>query len=409
MDFLFRRAKNTADKSVLRRRKCSMGNWIIDMDPGVVFGEDSRKVTGDKLKEYGATKVMLLHDEIMTSLGYTKDLSDIIREAGMEVIAYQTRLGEPKSGWVDEAARFALENKADGLVGLGGGATIDTAKFVGKLLANGGNAEDYLGYTNTSGSKTFRPIIVLPTTSGTGAEVNTALACDNESRGRKAFTMQRATLAIIDPTYTYGLPKEVTANTGIDALTHAAESLCNSAAMPNWMADTLGKECVKLVFEWLPTAYNEPGNKDARAWMSYAAMLGGYTIKLRKTTFGHALAQPIGNTYHYPHGVCCSVGMAAVVRYNVTGDPASTRLLAGCCGVPCPEDADMIAVGNEVVKRFDGLQKAVGMKNMRELGIPKDFVNEMVDQVSKDEKWKVVPNPPDFELLRKVTHESYDY
>jgi alcohol dehydrogenase class IV len=382
---------------------------MIDMDPGVVFGEDSRKQTGGKLKEYGAKKVMLFHDEIMTKLGFTEELKEIIKSEGPEVVTYQTELGEPKSSWIDKAAETARQNKVDSLVGLGGGATIDTAKFVGKILANGGKAEDYLGYTNTAGNNTFRPIIVLPTTAGTGAEVNTALACDNESLKRKAFTMQRATLSIIDPTYTYGLPKEITANTGIDALTHSAESLCNSAAIPNWMADTLCKDSIKMIFKWLPIAYNEPGNKEARARMSYASMLGGYAIKLRKTTFGHALAQPIGNTYHFPHGVCCSVGMAAVVRYNVTGDPGSTRLLAGCCGVDCPGDADMIKVGNEVVKKFDALQKAVGMKNMKELGIPEDFVDYMADMVSKDEKWKVVPNPPDFDLMRKVLRESYNY
>jgi alcohol dehydrogenase class IV len=107
--------------------------------------------------------------------------------------------------------------------------------------------------------------------------------------------------------------------------------------------------------------------------------------------------------------VSASIGLAAVVRYNVTGDPESTRILAECCGVVCPENADMVKVGIEVVKKFDALQKVVGMKNMKELGIPEEFCDYITEQVSLDDKWKIVPNPPNFELMRKALHESYNY
>ncbi len=388
-----------------------MSVWTMDMDPGVVFGVDSRKKTGQKLKDYQATKVLLLYDEIMGKMGCAQELSDIIQAEGMEVVLYEAEVGEPTYAMVNRVADFAMEHQIDGIVGLGGGATMDTAKLAGRVLANGGRAEDFLGYTKSQNDftyKTFRPIIVLPTTAGTGAEVNTAISCITPE-GKKSNARHRATLAIIDPTYTYSLPKSITANTGIDALTHAAESLCNSKAMPNYMADTIEKECVKLIFKWLPIAYEDGSNKEAREWMSYAAMLGGYAIKLRKTTFGHAIGHRFANRYHWPHGFNCSLGLAALVRYNVTGDPDSTKLLAECCGVACPEGADMVEVGKQVVEKFDALQKAVGMKSMKEMGVEESFCDFIADDVSKDTKWTIVPNPPDFELMRKALHESYDY
>lgn len=397
--------------SCLKERKEIMAIWTMDMDPGVIFGVDSRKRTGQKLKEYGATKVVFIYDAVMGSLGHAAEMEEIIRQAGLAVIPYEAEVGEPTYAMVNRLADFVMEQQADGIVGLGGGATMDTAKFAGRVIANGGRAEDYLGYTKSQNDltyKTFRSIIVLPTTAGTGAEVNTAVSCITPE-GKKANGRHRATLAIIDPVYTYGLPKSITANTGIDALAHAAESLCNSRAMPNPMADLIEKEAVKLVFQWLPIAYEHGDNKEAREKMCFAAMLGGYAIKLRKTTFGHAIGHRFADRYHWPHGFNCSLGLAALVRYNVTGDPESTRILAECCGVDCPPDADMTEVGKKVVEKFDALLKGVGMKNMKELGVEEEFCDFIKEDVSKDTKWTIVPNPPDFELMGKALHESYDY
>lgn len=376
-----------------------------------LFGMDSRFQTGEKLKEYGAMRVLLLHDEAMKPLGHADELEEIIRKAGIEVCMYQMAPGEPDSDNVQLVVEFALKHKIDGIVGLGGGACMDTAKLVGKTIANGGRVVDYLGgYTAIgSGSKRFNPIVLLSTTSGTGSEVSYGLMTKNVETGKKIFAVHPGTLAILDPYYTIKLPKSVTAFTGIDAFCHSAECLCNSVAMPNWMADIMSIKSIELVMKYLPIAYDDGENLEARSAMSYAAMLGGYAITLRKTTFGHAIANQLSDKYHFPHGIGVSCGIAAVARYNVTGDPASTKLWAPAMGIACPENADLEQVGRQVVEKLDAMQKHIGLKNMKELGVEESFLDVIVDNVAADKKWAIVPNPPKFELVREVLKKSYDY
>ncbi len=388
-----------------------MSTWQIHDLHDVLFGIDSRLQLGEKLKGYGATKVLLFHDEAMKPLGYVDELVKVVKDAGVDIVTYQGAPGEPKSGNVDAVVAFAKEEQIDAIVGLGGGAAMDTAKLAGKVLANGGKTTDYLGgYTALgTGNKLFSPMILLPTTSGTGSEVSYGLMCENENNGVKTFTLHPATLAIIDPWYTFKLPAAVTAFTGIDSFCHCAECLCNSAAMPNWMADAIAKEGMRMSYQYLPKAYETPEDEEARARMSLAAMLGGQAITLRKTSIGHAVANQLSDNYHFPHGVGCSVGIDVQARYNVLGDPDTTRIWAECMGIPCDADADMTAVGNIVVEKVEELLKRVGLKNMKELGVEESFCDVIADNVAKDKKWAIVPNPPDFDLLRKVIKESYDY
>ncbi len=388
-----------------------MSVWTIHDMHDVLFGVDSRLQLGEKLKGYGATKVLLFHDEVMGPLGYVDELVKIIKDAGMDVVTYKGAPGEPNSDNVDKVVEFARAEKIDAMVGLGGGAAMDTTKLAGKVIANGGKTTDYLGgYTAiAAGSKKFSPMILLPTTSGTGSEVSYGLMCQNNDNGVKTFALHPATLAIIDPTYTFKLPPAVTAFTGIDAFCHCAECLCNSVAMPNYLADAIAREGMRLSFKYLPKVFDNPDDVEARTMMSAAAMLGGQAITLRKTSIGHAVSNQLSDNYHTPHGIGTSVGIDVQARYNVKGDPGTTRIWAECMGIACPEDADMEAVGNEVVAKLEALLKKVGLKNMKQMDIPESFCDMIADNVAKDKKWAIVPNPPDFDLLRKVIKESYDY
>jgi alcohol dehydrogenase class IV len=383
--------------------------WAIDLEPGALFGVGSRKKTGERLKGYGATSVLLVCDLAMEKLGYAEELTEIIKASGIEVFQYAIEPKEPTSTECNNCVAFARKHTIDGIVGLGGGSAIDVAKMTGLVLANGGKTENYLGYgTDYSKTKTFRPVIALPTTSGTGAEVSTALAIEDDTKNIKAIGMHRATFAIVDPSYTVGLPKEVTANTGIDALSHALDSVCNTAGMRNWLADALSYEGMRVCHKWLPVAYEDSDNLEARSWMSYAAMVGGYILKLRRCSWAHAFANKVSDRYHLPHGVGCSLGLYGLVRYNVTENPEANRIIARSFGVDCPEGADMVEVGKKLVKATDDLQKRVGMKTMKEAGLDKGFIDDAIDKIKNDGKWKLVPNVPNFEVMAKSIYEAFE-
>lgn len=385
-----------------------MSVFRINLSPNVLFGTGSHKQLGQKLKEFGCKKALIIYDVSMGELGYAEELIQITKAEGVDAVGYQTALGEPCSTNIDKVVDFALENQVDGVVGFGGGSSMDTAKFVGLLLANGGKAHEYLGYTNTKANKTFSPIITMPTTSGTGAEVTFGLVCNNDVKQVKAAAMSSVSYSIIDPAYTLGLPKEFTASTGIDALSHALESVTSTREIQHWMADTIGAECIRLCFKWLPVAYHDGKNLEAREWMSYAALLGGYSISNRKTTYGHLFANQISNTYHYPHNVGVSLALSSVVRYNAKANPEANRIIGRAVGISFDDDADMVLVGQKIVEATDKLQKQVGMKTMKELNVTKEFLDESIEKMANDDKWKIVPAVPDWKLVKETLYEAYE-
>ena len=385
--------------------------WEIHNIHNAAFGQGSRTKVADYLKEFGCRKVALLHDAAMEQPGFAAEMADIIRSAGAEVVPYTTAPDEPTSSGLDQFVGVCRAQGVDGIVALGGGSTMDTAKLAGKVLANGGRTVDYLGgYTALNvGTKVFEPIIAVPTTAGTGSESCWGIMCLNEDTGIKTFARHPVTRAVVDPVYTLDLPADITAYTGMDALAQGAECLVNTYAMPNRMADILSREALALSVQYLPLAVHEPHNLLARENMCWAAMLSGYAITLRKTSSGHAIANQISDTFGLPHGVGVGCGMAALARYNVTGDPETTKIWAPYFGIDCPPDADMEQVGRAVVRKLDALQKDIGMKSMKALGIPESFCDVCAENISKDKKWTIVPNPPDFALLRECLHEAWDY
>ena len=376
--------------------------------PGVLFGTGSHEQLGKKLKEFGCRKAIVIYDVAMGNLGYADDLLKIVRAEGIEAVGYTTEEGEPSSDKIDRVYAFAKEQQVDGIVGFGGGSTMDTAKFLGLMLANGGQAHEYLGYANNKADKRFSPIITMPTTSGTGAEVTSGLVCTNDKLNQKTATMSSVTYSIVDPGYTLGLPQGFTASTGIDALAHAVESAVNTKDMQHWIADTLGAECIRLCYKWLPVACADGKNLEAREYMSYAALLGGYTIANRKTTYGHLFANQVSNVYHYPHNVGVSMALSSVVRYIAKVCPETTRLMARALEIPCPENGSTAEAGTKIVEATDRLQKSIGMKTMRELGLTKEFLDASIENMRKDDKWKVVPAQPNWDVVRETLYDAFD-
>ena len=377
-----------------------------------VISKDARKCTGEKLLKYGCSRALLLYDKVMGESGYAAELEQIIKASDIEVFPYCVADGEPTSSETDKILDYFNAVKADGIVALGGGSTIDSAKIVGKVIANGGRTIDYLeGYATafTKGTKRFSPIIGMPTTGGTGAEVCWGFMCDNEENGIKTFGVNPCTMAIVDPIYSLSVPPYITAFTGMDALAQCAESLCNTYAIPNPLCDIFCREGLSIAWKYLPVAVREPDNLEARQKMLWAATLSGYVLNMRKTHLGHAVANQISDAYHLPHGVGTGCGLAVQARYNALKSPEIIKVWAPLFGVDCPDDADMKVVGAEVVKAIDDFQKEIGLHTMKELGISKDFCDLAADNIAKDKKWLVVPNPPDFDAVRTALHESWDY
>lgn len=385
--------------------------WKIHDLHDAIFGVDSRKQAGEILKSLGGTKALLVCGPNINALGYPEELIGILKEAGIETVLYVKDEGEPTGDMVNKGVAIARAEKIDSIVALGGGSSMDTAKMIGKVLANNaGRAEDLLGgYTALNvGTKVFSPVLLLSTTAGTGSEVSRGLMCENMDNLKKTFSVHPGTYAILDPTYYTTLPKEITATCGMDSLAHSLESLCNSVAMPHPLADMYCREGISASCKGMVAAYNDPNDIEARSYMAYAAMIGGSAITLRKTNLGHAVSNQLVDYYHFSHGVAVSVGLMAQLMYNTEKDPVSSSLIAPCMGIECPEGADLKEVGQKIYDKIYKMQKDMGVKNMKELNVPEEFCDTIAENVSKDKKWAIVPNPPDFDYLRVVLHQIWN-
>lgn len=385
--------------------------WKIHDLHDAIFGVDSRKQAGEILKSLGGTKALLVCGPNINALGYPEELIGILKEAGIETVLYVKDEGEPTGDMVNKGVAIARAEKIDSIVALGGGSSMDTAKMIGKVLANNaGRAEDLLGgYTALNvGTKVFSPVLLLSTTAGTGSEVSWGLMCENMDNLKKTFSVHPGTYAILDPTYCTTLPKEITATCGMDSLAHSLESLCNSVAMPHPLADMYCREGISASCKGMVAAYNDPNDIEARSYMAYAAMIGGSAITLRKTNLGHAVSNQLVDYYHFSHGVAVSVGLMAQLMYNTEKDPVSSSLIAPCMGIECPEGADLKEVGQKIYDKIYKMQKDMGVKNMKELNVPEEFCDTIAENVSKDKKWAIVPNPPDFDYLRVVLHQIWN-
>lgn len=385
--------------------------WKIHDLHDAIFGVDSRKQAGEILKSLGGTKALLVCGLNIKALGYPEELIGILKESGIETVLYVKDEGEPTGDMVNKGVKIARDENIDSIVGLGGGSSMDTAKMIGKVLANNAErAEDLLGgYTALNvGTKVFSPVLLLSTTAGTGSEVSWGLMCENMDNLKKTFSVHPGTYAILDPVYYTTLPKDITAVCGMDSLAHSLESLCNSVAMPHPLADMYCREGISASCKGMLDAYNEPNSIEARSYMAYAAMIGGLAITLRKTNLGHAVSNQLVDYYHFSHGVAVSVGLMAQLMYNIEKDPVSNSLIAPCMGIDCPEGADLKSVGQQIYDKVFKMQKDMGVKNMKELNVPEEFCDTIAENVSKDKKWAIVPNPPDFDYLRVVLHQIWD-
>lgn len=385
--------------------------WKIHDLHDAIFGVDSRKQAGEILKSLGGTKALLVCGPNINALGYPEELIGILKESGIETVLYVKDEGEPTGDMVNKGVAIARAEKIDAIVALGGGSSMDTAKMIGKVLANNAErAEDLLGgYTALNvGTKVFSPVLLLSTTAGTGSEVSWGLMCENMDNLKKTFSVHPGTYAILDPTYYTTLPKDITATCGMDSLAHSLESLCNSVAMPHPLADMYCREGISASCKGMVAAYNDPNDIEARSYMAYAAMIGGSAITLRKTNLGHAVSNQLVDYYHFSHGVAVSVGLMAQLMYNIEKDPVSSSLIAPCMGIECPEGADLKAVGQKIYDKIYKMQKDMGVKNMKELNVPEEFCDTIAENVSKDKKWAIVPNPPDFDYLRVVLHQIWN-
>ena len=276
--------------------------------PSVVFGMDAVVRIGKEAKRLDGHRVLIVTGPRVKGAGLIeKAVSSLKAEMiDVDVIVEERDTPEPATTVVEEVADFARNGRFDVIVGLGGGSILDVAKMASALLTNPGRTKDYFGKEKVP--HRGKPTIIVPTTSGTGAEVTKhAIFLDRESNVKKAVASSNLLpdVAIIDPLLTVSCPPHVTAASGIDAFFHAVEPFLSRMANP--ITDALALKAVSIITRWLGPSVADGENLNARYHMALGSVTAGFVLNNSGTSLVHAMAYPVGGEYHTPHGITLTV------------------------------------------------------------------------------------------------------
>ena len=351
--------------------------------PEVVFGADSLGEAGFAAARLGARRPFLVTDPGIVEAGWVDQLLPLLRAVGLTPVLWTDVTPNPKDHEVRGAyARYA-EQGCDVIIAIGGGSVIDAAKGVAILSGNDGDILDYAGVDQVT--RPIPPLLMIPTTSGTGADVSQFCIITDTARHVKLTIMGRALVpdvSITDPRLLTTMPTDLNAATGLDALTHGIEAFVSLAHNP--LADTHALNAVGLVCRNLRTTIDTPAEMAARSKMAQASLQAGLAFTNAILGATHAMSHQVGGLLDAPHGVVNGVLLPHVIRYNALASPDRFVDLARSAGLavdgmPGEEAADLLA---EHVRR---LADDVGVpRGLRELGVTEEDIDTMAHTALDD-------------------------
>ena len=358
----------------------------------VIFGRDVAQQVGQYAREFGGNKVFLVTDDIVANLDAFKDVVESLKEKGIDYYLYSEVDANPTDAQVEKGAALYEEENADTLVGVGGGSALDSAKAIGILVNNGGAIRDYeidadADYTDQDTNPIrnhIPPLITIPTTSGTGAEVSAWAVITNTKNNYKMIpggwkVIPKA--ALVDPVMTVSMPPHVTAATGMDALSHAIEAYCSPYAMPQ--TDAFALSAIKLIVKNIGPAVADGSNMEAREGMAMGALEAG--LSMNAWCGGvHALGHQLSTQYGMPHGMAMGLMMPFVMNFNMIACVGRFVDIAVAMGEQVEGSSNMEAAKKASTAVFR-LQKSLGLPTtLKEYGADPKLIPTCAEWALKD-------------------------
>jgi len=287
--------------------------------PRIVMGPGAIQQLADEVRALNAEKVLIVTDKGLAAAGLVGRAQGILEKAGIQQAVFDDVEADPRYEIVADCVAVIQREKPDLIIGMGGGSPIDIAKVSAVLAKNKGPISEYFGIDLIP--QAGLPKLIIPTTAGTGSEVTPiAILSDHTEKLKKGIVSHHLfpSTALLDPELTLGLPSQVTAATGMDALIHAVEAFTSKNATS--ITDMLARQAMRLIAANIRTAYADGSNLTARSRMLEGSLLAGMAFVNAGVTAVHAFAYPIGAEFHIPHGVANSIMLAPVMEFNKLGN-----------------------------------------------------------------------------------------
>ena len=371
-------------------------NFTFDTTPNMVMHRGASTSLG-KMLEGRFKRPILLTDKGLVDVGLVDPVMTSLGKSGFEVLLFDDVMADPPAAKVKQAVDAARAHDADGVIALGGGSSMDTAKIVAVLLDGTQKLEEIYGLDQVSGPRA--PLVCIPTTAGTGSEVTSisVITAEDDTKVAVVDNALYPDLAVLDPDLTMGLPRPITAATGIDAMVHAIEAYTN-INRKNPISDGLARHALSLLSANIVAACEQPDNKSARENMLLGSMLAGQAFANSPVGAVHGMAYPLGGIFHIPHGLSNSLMLEPVLRFNA---PNATSQYAELSSVISPD-----ASGNDAqrcdhfIGRVMEIVAATGVeRQLSQLGIKDRDLPRMAEDAMKGQR--VLQNNP-----RPVTYDD---
>ena len=303
----------------------------------LLFGAGCSADIGKWIKEFSGTKVLLVTDKGLVQAGLMDDIKQHIIAEGLEIVVFDEVAENPTVQNVSAGRDLIIRDNIDIVVGLGGGSPMDAAKAMAILASHEGSIANYeLGLKPLT--QTSLPVIVIPTTAGTGSEATMGSVITDQKTHRKFDVVSRfmaPQLALVDPLLTQMLPAALTAATGMDALTHAVEGYTATLASP--LTDALHLKAITMLGNDLPRAYHDGSDRQARSNVMLASMIAGIGFPNSGLGAVHGLTLPLGGHFGIPHGIANAIMLPHVMHFNLEACPDKFVDIANALGAQADE------------------------------------------------------------------------
>ena len=377
-----------------------MQNFSFQTTSSILSEVGSTEKIGGLMKDMGVTNVAFVTDKMILELGLADAALKGIKDAGLGVHVIDDVVADPPEAMILSAVEEAKKEGVDGVVSVGGGSSMDTAKLIAVLVNSDQKIEDMYGIGMVKGGRL--PMILAPTTAGTGSEVTPISIVTTGASEKKGVVSPQLypDWAVLDAELTVGLPAHVTAATGIDAMVHAIEAY-TTKHKKNILSDTLARQALALLGGAIRTACTTPEDRAARSDMLLGSMLAGMSFANAPVAAVHALAYPLGGHFKVPHGLSNALVLPHVLEFNMA-DELALQQYSEIAPIIFPELAgkDRTTVGNGMVQGFKDLGPELGMKStLREVGVNHNDLPLLAEDSMKQTRL-LVNNP------REVTYED---
>jgi len=377
-----------------------VGELDFLMPTKLVFGEGRLKEVGEKVKSYGKKALLVTGRKAMKELGFTHQVIEYLKAEGVEAVLYDKVEPNPSKQTVNTGGKLAKGKGCDVIVALGGGSALDAAKGIAVVAKYGGDVWDYMGEGNVPGP--VLPLVGIPSTAGTGSETTPYAVITFEEKKMKYFMASPYIffkVAIVDPLVMMSVPRYITAYTGMDAFTHAAEAYTSRMAQP--ISDRLALQAIELAAGSLPQVVMNGDNLEARTNMALASSLAGMAIAQAGLGNAHGLGEPLGGFFETDHGAVVGLLLPHVMEYNILTNPDKFINIAKVMG----EKVDGLSLRSAAMKAVEAVRNLlvdIGLPpRLRDLGVKKEVIPEMAEEVMK--------RNPNGESARTVGLEDVKY